>query len=63
MAGDDVTADRWEYLPRMLREPCEGPHGGVSEEVFALDLPNGVVLWLCKSCWIDRWRRQGGDAA
>lgn len=24
--------DRWETTPRMLREPCEGPHGETRQE-------------------------------
>ena len=52
-------SDRWESTPRMLREPCEGRHGGESEEIFALDLPNGVRLWLCESCWVRIWRQYG----
>lgn len=57
-----MADDPRDRLPRMLREPCEGPHGGVSEAVYALDLPNGVRLWLCWSCWVDRSRKAAADA-
>jgi hypothetical protein len=49
----------WDSLPRMLWELCDGcPKYMV--EIYALDLPNGVRLWLCKSCWGDAWRAAGG---
>jgi hypothetical protein len=53
-----VSEDRWETTPRMLQELCDG-HPSYSIEVYALDLPNDVRLWLCKSCWIDRWHKYG----
>lgn len=53
-----MITDPWESTPRLLSEQCEG-HGAFMLEVYALDLPNGVRLWLCKSCWGDSWRRYG----
>lgn len=43
-------SDRWDSMPRMLGEQCDG-HGGWSTEVYAIDLPSDVRLWVCKSCW------------
>lgn len=56
-----MSSDPWEDTPRLLQELCEG-HPGVMAEVYALDLPNGVRLWLCKSCWI-RVRQQHRQVA
>lgn len=50
--------DPWEATPRMLQELCDG-HPGYSVEVYALDLPNGVRLWMCKSCWMRHWIAAG----
>jgi len=45
----------------MLQELCDG-HPGFSVEVYALDLPNGVRLWMCKSCWVRAWIDAGRPA-
>ena len=42
----------------MLQELCDG-HPNYAAEVYALDYPNGVRLWMCKSCWMRYWIAAG----
>ena len=51
----------WDTRRRMLSEQCEGC-GGRREAIYALDLPIGVRLWLCPSCWVDSRRKHPGAA-
>jgi hypothetical protein len=50
--------DDWDNRPRLLQELCEG-HPAYMAEVYALDLPNRVRLWLCKECWTRTWFKHG----
>ena len=50
--------DPWDTTPRMLSELCEG-HGSFMLEIYALDLDNGVRMWVCKSCWMRMWIKFG----
>lgn len=55
LPGLPLTLADWDTLPRMFRELCDG-HPQYVEVVYALDLPIGVRDWLCRSCWLRRWR-------
>lgn len=54
---------RWDTLPRMLQELCDG-HPGYMLELYRLDVPargeaQAYSVWLCQSCWVRRWSELG----
>lgn len=51
-------SDEWAARRHMLSEHCDGC-GRHSEQVFGLDLPL-ARMWLCRSCWVSRWRAMPG---
>lgn len=55
----EPSADEWGNRRRMLSEQCEGC-GGMRLQVYALDLPANVRLWLCRTCWHRSRRRNPG---
>jgi hypothetical protein len=53
--------DPWGRNRRMLSEQCEGRCGMRHAAIYSFDLPSGVRLWLCPSCWIGVRRAHPGS--